>query len=68
LLHAARYLPPNLYAADPGWGADAVQNHRELVEALRRRDVDEVVRLTRSQFSDGARRLTGRLDELGFWT
>lgn len=68
LLHAARYLPPNLYAADPTWGADAVANHRELVEALRRRDVDEVVRLTRSQFSDGARRLTGRLDELGLWT
>ncbi len=68
LLHAARYLPPNLYAADPAWGADAVANHRDLVEALRRRDVDEVVRLTRSQFSDGARRLTGRLDELGLWT
>lgn len=66
--HAARYLPPNLYAADPSWGADAVANHRAMVEALRRHDVDEVVRLTRSQLSDGARRLTGRLDELGLWT
>jgi DNA-binding GntR family transcriptional regulator len=45
-----------------------VANHRELVAALRRRDVDEVVRLTRNQFSDGARRLTRRLDELGLWT
>ncbi|GAS99768.1 GntR family transcriptional regulator [Mycolicibacterium canariasense] len=68
LLHAARYLPPNLYAADPSWGADAVDNHRQLVAALRRRDADEVVRLTRNQFSDGARRLTRRLDELGLWT
>lgn len=68
LLHAARYLPPNLYAADPSWGADAVANHRQLVAALRRRDADEVVRLTRNQFSDGARRLTRRLDELGLWT
>lgn len=68
LLHAARYLPPDLYTADPSWGAAAVTNHRLLVEALRRRDVDEVVRLTREQFSDGARRLTGRLDELGLWT
>ncbi|MET0451726.1 MAG: GntR family transcriptional regulator [Mycobacterium sp.] len=68
LLHAARYLPPDIYASDPQWGAHAVANRRELIEALRRRDVDSAVRLTDAQFTDGARRLTARLDELGLWT
>ena len=68
LLHAARYLPPHIYANDPQWGRMAVANRRELIAALRRHDVDEVVRLTNTQFTDGARRLTARLDELGLWT
>lgn len=68
LLNAARYLPPHIYASDPQWGVEAVANHRQLIEALRRREVDEVVRLTRSQFDDGARRLTSLLDGLGLWT
>lgn len=68
LLNAARYLPPHIYASDPRWGVEAVANHRALVAAMRRRDVAEVVRLTRSQFDDGARRLTSLLDELGLWT
>jgi len=67
LLHAARYLPPFLYADDPHWGAYVVANRRDLIAALRRRDVDTVVRVTRDQFVDGARRLTARLDELGLW-
>ena len=68
LLHAARYLPPLIYADDPEWGVDAVANHRQLIAALRRRDVDAVVRLTDWQFTDGARRLTARLDETGIWS
>ena len=67
LLHAARYLPVRIYAADPEWGAAAVANHRALVAALRDKDIDEVVRQTRRQFDDAAERLTGRLDELGLW-
>jgi DNA-binding GntR family transcriptional regulator len=68
LLHVARYMPPLIYAADPQWGIEAVQNHRLLIAALRRRDVAEVVRLTGWQFSDGARRLTERLEETGIWS
>jgi DNA-binding GntR family transcriptional regulator len=68
LLHAARYLPPHIYANDPQWGRNAVANRRELIAALRRHDVESVVRLTDVQFTDGARRLTARLDELGLWT
>lgn len=68
LLNAARYLPPHIYASDPQWGVEAVANHRRLVTAMRRRDVAEVVALTRSQFDDGARRLTNLLDDLGLWT
>jgi DNA-binding GntR family transcriptional regulator len=67
LLHAARYLPPFLYADDPDWGEYVVAHRRDLIAALRRRDVDTVVRVTRDQFVDGARRLTARLDELGLW-
>ena len=68
LLHVARYVPPLIYAADPGWGATAVDNHRDLIAALRRRDVDAVVELTMWQFTDGSRRLTARLDQAGIWT
>lgn len=68
LLHAARYLPPRIYSADPDWGTEAVASHRRLITALQNNDIDEVVKQTRSQFDDAARRLTGRLDELGLWT
>lgn len=67
LLHVARYLPALIYSSDPRWGADAVQSHRSLIAALRRRDVDTVVRLNGEQFTDGAQRLIARLDEIGMW-
>ncbi|MCV7278773.1 GntR family transcriptional regulator [Mycolicibacterium flavescens] len=64
LLHVARYLPGQLYAGDPRWGASAVAGHRELIAALRGRDVDTVVRLTADEFADAAERLLARLDHL----
>jgi DNA-binding GntR family transcriptional regulator len=67
LLHVARYMPLTVYAADPEWGAVAVNNHRELVAALRRRDIAAVVEHTHWQFTDGARRVTERLDSSGIW-
>jgi DNA-binding GntR family transcriptional regulator len=67
LLHVARYMPLVVYAADPEWGAAAVQNHREVIAALRRRDTAAVVEHTESQFTDGARRLTERLQSSGIW-
>lgn len=67
LLHASRYMPPLVYAGDPGWGADAVDNHARLIAALRARDVDTVVSLTDWQFVDGARRLTRILEQTGMW-
>jgi hypothetical protein len=68
LLHVARYLPGQIYASDAAWGAAAVAGHRELIEALRRRDVDTVVRLTSGEFTDAAQRLVARLDEIGLWS
>ncbi|MDT5015403.1 MAG: hypothetical protein QOD39_1563 [Mycobacterium sp.] len=68
LLHVARYLPGRIYAGDPQWGASTVATHRELVGALRRHDVDTVVRLTGGEFTDGAQRLIARLDETGLWS
>jgi DNA-binding GntR family transcriptional regulator len=67
LLHATRYLPPQLFATDRTWGAAAVASHDELIAALRRRDVDTVVRLTRGQFTDGLGRLLTWLDQVGLW-
>ena len=67
LLHVARYMPLVVYAADPEWGAAAVQNHRKLIAALRRRDTAAVVEHTHWQFTDGARRLTETLDHSGIW-
>jgi DNA-binding GntR family transcriptional regulator len=68
LLHVARYLPGHIYAGDPHWGAAAVAGHRALIDALRRRDTDTVVRLTAGEFSDGAHRLIARLDQTGLWS
>lgn len=68
LLHVARYMPEMVYAADPGWGADAVANHRQLIAALRVRDTAAVLELTGWQFSDAAKRLTEMLDKSGIWT
>jgi DNA-binding GntR family transcriptional regulator len=67
LLNAARYMPVLVYAADPQWGAAAVDNHRQLIAALRRRDTAAVVEHTTWQFTDGARRLTEKLDKAGIW-
>jgi DNA-binding GntR family transcriptional regulator len=67
LLNAARYMPVLVYSADPDWGAAAVENHRQLVAALRRRDTAAVVEHTTSQFTDGARRLTEKLERSGVW-
>jgi DNA-binding GntR family transcriptional regulator len=67
LLHVARYMPLMVYAADPEWGAAAVDNHRKLIAALRRRDTAAVVEHTHWQFTDGARRLTETLDHSGIW-
>jgi DNA-binding GntR family transcriptional regulator len=67
LLHVARYMPLMVYAADPDWGAAAVENHRKLIAALRRRDTAAVVEHTHWQFTDAARRLTETLDHSGIW-
>jgi DNA-binding GntR family transcriptional regulator len=68
LLHVARYMPQLVYAADPEWGAAAVDNHRQLIAALRARDTTAVVEHTAWQFTDGAKRLTTMLDRSGIWT
>jgi DNA-binding GntR family transcriptional regulator len=67
LLHVARYVPLMVYAADPEWGAAAVENHRQLIAALRRRDTAAVVDHTHWQFTDGARRLTETLEHSRIW-
>lgn len=65
LLNAARYVPVQVYAADPRWGAAAVDNHRQLIAALRRRDAAAVIEHTVWQVTDAAARLTELRDRLG---
>ncbi|MCV7102918.1 GntR family transcriptional regulator [Mycobacterium palustre] len=65
LLNAARYAPLLVYAADPQWGAAAVENHRKLVAALRRRDAAAVIEHAVWQFSDAADRLAVMLGGTG---
>lgn len=67
LLHATRYLPPQLFATDQTWGAGAVASHQQLIDALRRRDVDTVVELTKGEFTDGLARLIAWLEQVGLW-
>jgi DNA-binding GntR family transcriptional regulator len=68
LLHATRYLPPQLFASDETWGTAAVASHVELIAALRRHDVDVVIDLTKGQFTDGLARLTAWLEQVGLWS
>jgi DNA-binding GntR family transcriptional regulator len=67
LLNAARYMPVLLYAADPQWGTAAVENHRQMIAALRRRDSAAVIEYTVWQFTDAAYRLTESLDRAGIF-
>ncbi|MGD1172369.1 GntR family transcriptional regulator [Mycobacterium seoulense] len=67
LLNAARYMPVLVYAADAQWGAAAVENHRQLIAALRRRDAAAVIEHTVWQFTDAAARLTEMRDRTGIF-
>ncbi len=67
LLNAARYMPTEVYAADPEWGAATVGHHRELIAALRRRDAHAAIEHTVWQFTDAAHRLTEMLDRAGIF-
>ena len=68
LLHAARYTPTLVFVTDPDWGVSSVDRHRLLIDALRKRDIMAAVAHTEWEFTDGARRLTERLDASGVWS
>ena len=67
LLHAARYMPPQIYVTDPAWGEAAVETHWRLIEALRRRDKPALVELAAAEFNDGVNRLLEQLERNGMW-
>ncbi|MFT3900428.1 MAG: GntR family transcriptional regulator [Gordonia sp. (in: high G+C Gram-positive bacteria)] len=67
LLNATHYTPHRLYAADPEWGAVAVDSHTRLVEAYRTGDRPAIAEQVQRQFDDGAQRLTKRLADAGIW-
>ena len=67
LLNAARYMPAQVFAADPQWGVAAVDHHRQLIAALRRRDAAAVTEHSVWQFTDAARRLTETLAAAGIF-
>ncbi|MFT4199472.1 GntR family transcriptional regulator [Gordonia sp. (in: high G+C Gram-positive bacteria)] len=67
LLNATHYTPHRLYAADPEWGAVAVDSHSKLIEGYRSGDRAAITEQVQRQFDDGAQRLTARLAEAGIW-
>jgi DNA-binding GntR family transcriptional regulator len=67
LLNAARYMPSQVFAADAQWGTAAVDHHRQLIAALRRRESTAVIEHTVWQFTDAARRLTETLAAAGIF-
>ena len=67
LLHVARYMPPLIYVTDRAWGHAAVDNHRRLIDALRRRDRQTLLRVVEEEFADGATRLMEQLEASGIW-
>jgi DNA-binding GntR family transcriptional regulator len=60
-------MPVRVYAADPQWGAAAVDHHRQLIAALRRRDTAAVIEHAVWQFTDAASRVTETLDRTGIF-
>ena len=48
-------------------GAAAVDNHRKLIAALRRRDAAAAAEQTVRQFTDAAQRLTDMLERAGIF-
>ncbi|GFG73891.1 GntR family transcriptional regulator [Mycobacterium botniense] len=68
LLNATRYVPEVTYAAEPDWGSAAVENHRRLIAALRDRDAAAAAEHISWHFTDGARRLTERLEKAFIWS
>ena len=67
LLHAARYMPPQIYVTDASWGQASIDTHRQLIAALRRRDKATLVELSGAEFSDGVHRLLEQLERNGIW-
>lgn len=67
LLHVARYMPPLIYVTDMSWGTSAVDNHRQMIEALRNHDSEILLRTVEEEFSDGATRLMDQLESSGIW-
>lgn len=67
LLHAARYMPPQIYVTDTSWGEASVETHRQLIAALRRGDKAALVELSGAEFNDGVHRLMEQLERNGMW-
>ncbi|GED98498.1 GntR family transcriptional regulator [Gordonia crocea] len=67
LLNATHYTPHRIYAADPDWGAVAVDSHDRLIEGYRSGDRTAITDQVRRQFDDGAQRLAVRLTAAGIW-
>ncbi|HTY29785.1 MAG TPA: GntR family transcriptional regulator [Mycobacterium sp.] len=67
LLHVARYMPPMIYVTDISWGHETVDSHRRLIDALRRRDREALVKIVDEEFADGAQRLLEQLERNGMW-
>ena len=65
--NAARYMPYRLYAQDPEWRANALEDNRRMLEALRAGDVDAAHAVVDDEFSAGAQLLVEHLDRAGVW-
>ena len=64
---ATHYTPARFYAEDQGWRGAMLDDHRELLEAMARRDPAAVRSRMGRHFIDGAQRLIHHLDEIDFW-
>lgn len=67
LFNAGRYLPYGLYAEDPGWRAEALEDNRRMLEALRTGDVATAHAVVDEEYGKGARLLVDHLSRAGVW-
>jgi DNA-binding GntR family transcriptional regulator len=68
-LHTAtRYTPARFYSGDAGWRASMRTDHATLLRVFGEGDAEAARREMARHFTDGARRLTEHLDEIGLWS
>lgn len=62
-----RSVPHDFHRLVPGWTEDALIHHRQILDALRSRDIENARRAAERHVSLGCERLVEHLERTGYW-